>query len=313
MLPARLPRRAEPHPRFEAVLVPVCLELEALPVAQEYVLSSFWEERMAEGAVQRTSIEKAFQLSATQHKGHLVLRYDVAAPPTLRKPDPTALEKAVLLLADLYQHLELQISPDGQRLALLNHPEVRQTWERVRTRLVDRSGGEDAITKVLLDGVDEQLQRPESLLTSLHYDYFFDFLLKNIYQQRFESDQRYGQALVLPRFFASADLWCWERLELVPPRTPGRLALRLSGVLDRERTDVPAVVKQMLAALAAATDGGPVEILAVPQPTDLCFAYEAAYEVDALTGWPVSVEASVRCWLPAVYSKEYFLRFELAS
>lgn len=306
--PSRPPRQAEPHPLPGALLAPVRLELGALPAARDYVLSSYWEERPAGGAVQRNAIEKSFRLSAWSAAGHLLVRYAATAPPTLRKPDLTALEKAVLLLADLYQHLELQVAPDGQVMAVLNEGEVGQTWQRVRAELLGRTGGEDEITQLLLAGVEEQLRQPGSLLASLRYDYQFAFLLKNIYQQRFESHRRYGQALVLPAFFAGVDLWCWERLALRPAAAPGRVALHLSGELDRERTDVAAVVHQMLAAQAAA--GG--EPPAAASVADLRFAYEAAYEVDELTGWPVSVEASVRCWLPNLYSKEYFLRLELA-
>lgn len=305
----RSARRAEPHPRAEAVLAPVRLKLEALGGAQTYELSSFWEEQLPNGAVQRTSLAKTFRLSTIRRSTDLILSYVATAPPVLRKPDPTALEKAVLLLADLYQHLELQVALDGQLLAVLNQPEIEQTWERVRGELVARSGGEDVVTQLLLSGIEAQLQQPDSLLVSLRYDYLFEFLLKNIYRQRFESHWRYGQAQVLPGFFAGVDLWCWERLELVLPSASDRVALRLSGVLDRDRTDVAAVTEQMLAAVAAG--GQPTSSSA--NPADLRFAYNATYEVDAITGWPVGVEASIRCWLPGLYSKEYFLRFELAS
>lgn len=310
---ARLPRQVEPHPWPGAVLAPVRLELGPLPVAQAYVVSSFWEERLADGVVQRTSIEKTFRLSATRHPGHIVLSYAATGPPTLRKPDLTALEKAMLLLSDLYQRLELQVAPDGQLLAVLNQAEVQQTWERVRTELIQRSGGEDAVTNLLLSGIDEQLQQPQSLLASLRYDYLFGFLLKNIYQQRFESDRRYEQAQIMPHFFAGVDLWCWERLELALPPAPGRVALYLSGTLDRDRTELAAVTQQMLAAQAAAAGQSPAAPLVAANPADLCFAYDATYDVDVATGWPVSVEASIRCWLPAMYSKEYFLRLEVVS
>jgi hypothetical protein len=289
----------------------VRLELGSLPVVHEYAVSSFWEERPVGGAVQRNSIEKKIRLGAMRQSNGLVLSYRAISPPVLRKLDPTALEKAVLLLAELYQKLEIQATLDGRLVAVLNQAEVQQLWQGVRAELIHRSGGEDEVTQLLLDGVDEQLQLPQSLLTSLRYDYVFEFLLKNIYQQRFESGQRYGQALVLPRFFAEADLWCWERLELAPPTTPGRAALRLSGVLDRDQTDVTAVIQQMLGAQAAAAPHSPAP--ADPDPAHLRFAYEAAYEVDMATGWPVSVEASIRCWLPDVYSKEYFLRLESVS
>jgi hypothetical protein len=309
--PTRQLRQAELQPQSGAVLPPVRLELGSLPVAREYAVSSFWEERPVGGAVQRNSIEKKFRLGATQQSNGLVLSYRAISPPVLRKLDPTALEKAVLLLAELYQKLELQATLDGRLVAVLNQAEVQQIWQGVRAELIHRSGGEDEVTQLLLDGVDEQLQLPQSLLASLRYDYLFEFLLKNIYQQRFESGQRYGQALVLPRFFADADLWCWERLELVPPTDSSQVALRLSGVLDRDQTDVTAVVQQMLAAQAAGAHHSPAPT--VPDPAHLRFTYEAAYEVDAATGWPVSVEASVRCWMPDVYSKEYFLRLELVS
>lgn len=308
--PAYVQRRAEPHPRPGAVMAPVRLELGPLPTALDYVFSSYWEEQPAGGATQRTGIEKCFRLSAVPHPTGLMLDYTVTAPPVLRKPDLSALERAVLLLGNLYQHLKLQLGPNGQVLAVLNHPEVEQTWGRIRAELLDRAGGEDAVTAQLLAGVAEQLAQPTGLLASLRYDYLFAFLLKDIYQQRFEGELRYGQALVLPRFFADADLWCWERLALTPAPAPGRVGLHMSGELDRVRTDVPAVVQHLQDAHEALTGASAV---APAHPADLRLTYEATYEVDAATGWPVRVEASVRCWLPNLYSKEYFLRFELAT
>ena len=307
---AYVQRRAEPHPRPGAVMAPVRLEIGLLPTALDYVFSSYWEERPAGGATQRTGIEKCFRLNTVPHPTGLVLDYTVTAPPVLRKPDLSALERAVLLLADLYQHLELRLGANGQVLAVLNHPEVQQTWKRVQAELLNRAGGADAVTAQLLAGVAEQLAQPAGLLTSLRYDYLFAFLLKDIYQQRFEGELRYGQAQVLPRFFADADLWYWERLALMPAPAPGRVGLHLSGELDRARTDVLAVVQHLRDAHEALTG---VPAAASAHPADLRLAYEATYEVDAATGWPVRVEASVRCWLPNLYSKEYFLRFELAT
>ncbi|RZK32638.1 MAG: hypothetical protein EOO63_00740 [Hymenobacter sp.] len=223
----------------------------------------------------------------------------------LHKPDPSALERAVLLLGSLYQELELDVAPTGRLLALRNHATIVQTWAAVQDELVARSGG-DELTMELLASVEAQLQRPQQLLASLRHDYAFGFLLPNCYQQRFESGFRYEQAVGFPHFFATVDLWCCERLELLAPLAPGRATLRLAGSLDSSRTDLAAVGRAMDVALGLAGYGSKAPTL----PGAVRAAYEATLEVDVATGWPVAVEASVRCYVDAVYSKEYFLRLE---
>jgi hypothetical protein len=300
------PRRAEAHPYAAVLQPPTRLALRALPTALAYTSLSFWEERVP-GEVKRTTIEKEIKLTATAQPGYL--RVDYTAAPALRKPDLSSFERVLLLLAELYNHLELHVTPTGQLAALGNQEEVQQTWARVKQELALRSGGEDDFTQVLVAGLDEQLGRPGALLASLRFDYFFGFLLQTIYEQQFEGNFRYGQARCFPQFFAGTDLWFWERLELAAPTAPARVAVRLTGLLDAAQTDLAAVAQQLVAAQLLAAPAGPA--LPLPAPEDLRIAYEATAELDAATGWPLFVEASVRCGIAdASYSKEYFIRIE---
>jgi hypothetical protein len=300
------PRRAEAHPYAAVLQPPVRLALRALPTALAYASLSFWEERVP-GEVKRTTIEKDISLTATVQPGYL--RVDYTATPALRKPDLSSFERVLLLLAELYSHLELHVAPTGQLAAVGNQGEVQQTWARVKQELALRSGGDDDFTQVLAAGLDEQLGRPGAVLASLRFDYFFGFLLQNIYGQQFESSARYGQARCFPRFFAGTDLWFWERLELAEPTAPARVAVRLTGILDEAQTDLVAVAQELVAAQQLAVPAGPA--LPLPAPKALRFAYEATAELDAATGWPLLVEASVRCGVAdASYSKEYFIRIE---
>jgi len=258
--------------------------------------------------VKRTTLEKKLVLTGELvGKGPVLRCLLTTTQSTFQKPDPTALEKTLLLLATLYQHLELDVSPAGSLLALHNQAQVRQTWPQVQAELVHRSGGEDSVTQRLLAGVDQQLQHPAQLLASLRFDYALGFLWPNFYQQRFEREYRYGQTRCFPLFFPDTDCWFSERLEVGEPPTAGQVKLLLRGALDATRTDLPAVARQVDATLAAAGNGAnrPPTTPAAVQGT-----FEAVYQLDATTGWPVCLDASVCCRANEEYSKEYFLRLE---
>ena len=298
-------RRAVPNPHPEGYCLPVRLALHATPPGGvRYALTSFWEARHA-GQVQRTTIEKALTLHfewASAGHGHLTYQ---AAPPHLRKPDPSAFEKALLLLATLYQHLELDVSPAGQLLALRNYAAILAAWQAVQQELVQRSGGEDDVTQQLLASVGGLLQTPANFLVSLGYDYTFGWLLPDFYGQRFESGWRYEQPRCFARFFAAADMWFAEQLELGPAPAAGQVALHLRGQLDASRTDLAAVAEQVDAERVAAGIVAPAT-----SPTAIAGAYEATYLLDQATGWPVALDASVWCQAGPDYRKEYFFRLE---
>lgn len=302
-------RRAERHPHPEGHGLPVRLALRATPPAgRRYALTSFWEARHAD-RVQRTTLEKVLTLHYAPVSAGLARLTYREAPPVLRKPDPSAFEKAVLLLASLYQHLELDVSPTGHLLALRNHAAVLEAWKAVEQELVRRSGGDDDVTQDLRAAVGPLLHDPANLLASLRYDYAFGWLLPDFYGQRFESGWRYTNPRRFGRFFAAADLWFTERLELGSAPAAGQATLHLRGPLDAARTDLAAVARQVDAERAAA---GAIDLATDPatDPAVVSGAYEATYQLDQATGWPVTLDASVRCQAGAGYRKEYFFRLE---
>ena len=307
-------RRAERHPYAEGYGPPVRLALQATPPAGlRYALTCFWEARHA-GRVQRTTLEKVLTLHylpVSAHLAHLTYR---EAPPVLRKPDTSAFEEAVLLLASLYQHLELDVAPTGQLLALRNHADVLATWRAVEPELVRRSGGDDDVTQALQAAMNTLLQDPAALLASLGYDYAFGWLLPGFYGQRLEGGWRYTQPRCFGRFFAEADLWFTERLALGSAPAAGQTTLHLGGPLDTTRTDLAAVARQVDAERAAASTADPAAgadpTLAATDPATISGAYEATYQLNQATGWPLALEASVRCQAGTEYSKEYFFRLE---
>lgn len=302
-------RRAERHPHPEGHGSPVRLALQATPPAGlRYALTSFWEARHA-GRAQRTTLEKALTLHYAPVSAGLARFTYREAPPVLRKPDPSAFEKAVLLLASLYQHLELDVSATGRLLALRNHAAVLETWQAVEQELVRRSGGGDDVTQDLRAAVGALLQDPANLLASLGYDYAFGWLLPDFYGQRFENGWRYTQPRCFGRFFAEADLWFTERLEVGSAPAAGQATLHLRGPLDPARTDLAAVARQVDAERAAAA-AGPTPELSATDPATISGTYEATYQLDQATGWPVALDVSVRCQAGAGYSKEYFFRLE---
>lgn len=269
-----------------------------------YALVTFWEERCL-NVVKRTTIDKTITLHwALQADERAILIYE-AAPPVLDKPSLTTLEKALLLLASLYQRLEIDATSAGKLLALLNHAELLQTWQAVQDELVQRSGGEDEVTQILLKSVDAQLRHPEAILASLRHDYAFDFLLPDLYRQRFENDFSYEQAKEFPGFFTDTSLWFQEQLTVAAPAAAQQATLRITGLLDAARTDQANVARQVDAAFAAANLSGCATVVDALRGT-----YEATFNIDLATGWPLTVEVSVVCSAGNSYSKEYFLRFE---
>lgn len=299
-------RHPVPHPNPSAYERPVKLLRQVTPPGGlAYRQTSFWEERCV-GRVQRTTIEKTIRIRWEQERNERAMLIYGASSPVLHKSDLSAFEKSLLLLAQLYQRLEIDATSTGQLLGLRNHAEVLMTWTELQKELIQRSGGNDEITQLLLEAVHTQMQRPESLLISLRHDYAFDFALPRLYGQRFESTFRYEQAREFPHFFTDTGLRFTERLEVAAPLAAGRATLRLTGLLDTTRTDLSAVATHIQAALAVAA--APVAVRTAPGT--LTGQYEATYDVDLATGWPVEVEASVRCAAGDAYQKEYFLRLE---
>jgi hypothetical protein len=304
-------RRAEAHPTAEPVLLPARVAWQPLPTPRAYRALSYWEERSGR-AVRRTTVERTVRVTAAAQPTAWAVVLE-ADPPVLHAPDPTALERALLLLAGVYQRLALHLTPAGEVRGLLNHADVQRAWPAIRQAVVDRTGGEDPVTRVLLEAGDAGVAAPDRLLASLRHDYFYDALLGGNYQHYFEHGLRFSQPRRFCGFFDGADLWCHDHLTLAAPAAPGRVALRSRGGLDAARTDLPAVRRGMADARRLggppAGPNAPAQP-AAPDPADVHAAFAADYDLDA-TGWPVAVEWSVRCWVPGVYSKEYALRLTL--
>ena len=273
------------------------------PGGLTYQVVSYWEERCYT-TVQRNTLTKAITLDwvrPTAAQARLTYR---ATAPTWQKPATSVLERALLLLAELYQHLEFVATSTGRLLALRNHADLLATWQRVQEELVRRSGGEDEITQILLTSLAARLQEPATVLASLRYDYAFAFLVPDFYEQPFATDHWYEQPREFAHFFADTNLWFRERLEVAAPDAAGRCTLHLRGQLDETRTDLRAVAARLNEALAA-TGHSPL----VPLPP-VRATFEATCLLDAATGWPVQTEVVVRCEAGSDYSKEYFLRLE---
>lgn len=300
-----VPRHVQRQPYGMELAPPARLALHSLPTQWAYSVVSFWEVRLPGRLTERTMLTKKVELLATTEPGgSLRVKYN-ASLPAFQQPDLSSYERLLLLLGSLYQRLELRVLPAGQLVSLLNEATIHQAWGAAKEELMSRSGGRDSFTEVLVRGVEQQLARPGALLASLRLDYLFSFLWQNVYGQRFESQFWYEQPRCFPRFFAGIDLWFSERLELLPPAA-GQVALRLSGTLDASRTDLAALRRQ----LDTEREDGGLAACAPAQLAALRGEYTATCQLDLATGWPVALEASVRCHADDAYSKEYFLRLE---
>jgi len=302
---AGLARPAERLANPGAFQQPVFLAVHARPQPLRYDVTTRWEERRGED-VTRTTVQKQLTLSSVARGANLLLTW-LTAPPLLRKPDLLAMEEIAMLLAGIYQKMVLETSAAGEFLALANHAEVVAAWAGIEQEMRARYGSEEALTSALRAGVAAQVRDPAALLHSLRHDYAYHLLLGNLYQQRFESGLGYGQGRAFLHFLPNTALHFHERLELGDPSAPGRVTVLVSGLLDEQRTDRAAVARQAETAL------GLVGMVAAPDPAALTFAYRARYDLDAATGWPLTVAATVTCASPAGYAKEYDLTIEQLS
>lgn len=299
------PRRAVPHPNPGAPQLPVLLRL--LPTPPEgvaYAVTTYWEERFGDATRRDPVLTHTLTLHAEPaDAGHWTVTLD-ATVPVFSKPDLSALEQVVQQLSTLYRQLVLRLTPNGRPVALLNHAQILGTWQHLRQHLLDRSGGgTDEATQIIVTDLDALLQEPGPLLASLRYNYLYEALLANCYEQRFQSGMRYEHPRRFAHFFADTNLWLAERLSVAAPPAPGRVALHCDGSLDEARTDRPRLAQGIDAAwVAAGTTDRPATA-----PATVQVSYDAAYDFDAASGWPVAVELSVRCRAGQDYHKEYFL------
>ena len=269
-----------------------------------YGLTCRWEERLGE-LVTRTIVAKQLTISSIRQSENLVVTL-ATDPPALRKRDLTALEEVVLQLATLYQRLVLTLTPAGAITGLENSAEIAQTWAALRSELVARYGAQDALMAGLLPAIEVQVHDPVLLMASLRYDYVYSLVL-HYPKAAARSALPLHRTREFPQFLGAGPLWVIEEWQLDPAGAPGQLCWQVQGQLDEARTDRAAVAQQVAAELAAsALSAGPP-----PDPAALAFAYRATYHLDAATGWPLAVTATLSCQSPAGYAKEYDLTLEL--
>jgi hypothetical protein len=274
------------------------------PGGVTYAVTSYWEERFGD-RTRRDGLTQTLTVHAQAEASAWVVTCE--ATPSPPRPDLSALEQVLHRLAGLYQHLVLGLTPNGRPVALLNHAEILATWQGLKQELTERSGGTDAVTQLLLTDLEALLHQPGPLLASLRYNYLYGALFANCYGQPYESGMRYEQPRHFARFFAEADLWLAERLTVAAPPAPGRVAFCCDGGLDEARTDRAQLARSIDAAWAAADSA---TARPATDPATVQAVYDATYDVDAATGWPRTIELSVRCRAGLAYCKEYLLRLE---
>jgi len=126
-----------------------------------------------------------------------------------------------LLLAGLYTSLEVEATPTGEMLGLLNGAAIRQQWAHIRQELARQYPTPSDIVDALVAGVEQQLAQPAGLWPSLSYTYFYAALPGTFYRQPFETNSLYARPRAFPRFFDGLDLHFTETLRLLPAE-PGR-------------------------------------------------------------------------------------------
>ena len=139
---------------------------------------------------------------------------------------------------------------------------------------------------------------------SLHHDYLYQTLLPDFYQLPL------GGAAAPPRerqfvnFFNKVPLYFSEQIRVLPGATADYVPLGLSGPLDAQQTDVPAVRQLLANMLHPDLAVGQPEATALPAPH---FHYEATYLLARATGLPVSGKLTVYARVGEVYNQQYTL------
>lgn len=289
-----------------SLLVPV-LKLRLLPAmdALVYDVTLTWET-FANGEYQCSTIHKTICLRVQPNPAGYVVDFQTLAP-TLTKPeDLESLEEVALRLAALYERVLVQVTPTGEVVGLLNHGALLQTWQRIAQDLRAATTDEDQVTETLLGYLEQQLQSPAHFLNSLRHDYVYQTLLPDFYQLPGTKHPTPKPVRRFSNFFDKTALCFSEHRQLLPNDDPARTILFLSGRLDEQRTDLPAVRCQIEKALgmARAPAGTPPQPPEAPAPQ---FHYAATYVLETSTGLPISVALSVYARAGQLFNKEYTL------
>lgn len=265
-----------------------------------YSVHSGWAD-FGTGTAGRTRLARTVGLRGVPDgRGwHLALRTQDSR---LTKASSTPFDDIAQRLTGLYAELLLEAAPTGELLGLLNAPDIRQHWARIRQELLDHHPAAGELLAGLVADVDRQLAQPEGVWPSLPYNYFYAALLGSFYQQPFEANSRYARPRVFPQFFDGLDLHFTETLRLAPDQDdPAQALLLLHGVLDPQATAVAAVAERIRVAL-----GSPVPV----EPEEVLVAYHATHCLLKSTGLPVAVELTVSCTYRDLYHKEYYLTID---
>ncbi|RZK95886.1 MAG: hypothetical protein EOO62_29720 [Hymenobacter sp.] len=265
-----------------------------------YELTTRWEE-FANEEHRQTLLTKQVQVRLRPLARGRALWLHTTAPQLSRKDTVQLLEQLALQAAALYEHIIVELTPDGQLVRLLNYPELCQAWATLKAALLAEAAAEDQLTRKLVELLEKQVTQEEKVLYSLRHDYMYQALAQAVSLAHGVARSAEGVSREFSEFFPHSSLWFAEANATVAVEQLNvRFALR--GVLDQAKTDVPAIQQLMRAALglpaAAAGDA------AGPAPH---FGYEATYAVEQATGVLTELTLTVYARLAQLYNKQYTL------
>ena len=274
-----------------------------------YTSTATWEE-FANGSLTEITITKQISLEMLPQNGcvHVTLHTGAAALSGLQDLPP--LGQFVERLAALYEELVLQVTRNGEPVALLNHPHILGKWQTLKEQLRDEQHEADAVTEALLEQVEAQVQTPEQVLLSLRHDYMYRALLHVLGRPLFPASQVSPQPVEFSQFFEDSSLWFTEQMEVIPTCvTHTTLAFR--GVLHEQATDLR-TVQQHIQAASHPTRSKAAQSSAAPgtASTALHGRYEAFYELEVATRVPTAARLTVCCRLADRYNKQYSLNLQ---
>ena len=230
--------------------VPVKLRLQPQPEAVAYAVAATWEEYV-NGAYKTSTVQKQVSLGVRTGAEGYEVEIRTAPPAVAKQGDLEPLEQLALRLAALYERVVVDVSPTGELRDVLNHAQLLQTWETLRTSLRESTTDDDVIIPKLVAAVDRQLADKANVRRSLRHDYVYETLVKNIYDVALAPGRLYARSRGFSRFFADVDLCFAEQLEVAPAEAAGHVRLTCTGKIDAQQTDVPAVHRAIESLLRA--------------------------------------------------------------
>jgi len=169
----------------------------------------------------------------------------------------TELEELAGHLAQLKEHLLVEVAHTGHLRRILNKEEIRARWATLEPTLRAKYRTSADITPAVLDQVDTVLQGEEHLEAVLRQAPEYHLLFPAVFQQRYHTATSQPGTAVVKRFLGELDLFVLTEARLAePPASRGACTVQVVGWVDQALYPA-AEVRQAVRALTDRFDVDP--------------------------------------------------------